>query len=1052
MKNGRRWHRLRRVAPDTGHTTPVPVRPPDGWWVEDPIDDPLRDDFKRIPFARRVVAVFSEVASSPSSTVVGIVGPWGSGKTSTLKLIEAVLKEVGESARSGQMSTPASLPWRTGWLNPWLLSGPESIVAELMNCIRDALPPGSGGDRVRDSLWRYSGYVLPVAAGLPVVGAAAGMVHRGREAWEKQQTLSRASETLAKELADLDARILIIIDDIDRLQPDELLVLLKCVRAVGRLPNVHYVLAYDQATLIDVLIRTPLAYDNPPRALAYLEKIVTVRLDQPPTLRSRIDEMLRVGIDRALDSAGTRITADQANRLAVEREWLLGPQLAEPRQVKRFLAQLHAYLPLVGNGEIDAVDFVVLTHLRLSFPSVYALLSRNRRDLCAADPADESLESWRSAVLAPVLNAIDRGPAEAIGAGLDRLFPVLAAEDSVLNRLERGQRQRGKRASDLDYVDRYFDLNIEAEDWPDAALTAALTAWALGDAESAAGLGLLPFITTLDEAAADQVLPVLRRLIGHVDTLEPREAQDVLNVVLSHIPPDVADPLSAISTRVLLATLLATLLDRAESALDVGDLTNGIDTATQGGRQRLTILIESMRQVGPRSKGERAAAIEALTVELAEAAWRGLKFSIVTGPDDTLDGSLEDFGTLWRWVEDVLGGDELDARLRELAGSGVSLIAIASHFVELGRTPYGRVEIMNFDVDKFVGRVRPGAVQRGEWELRAQPEPPDRGDDVDATWPSRRETACQLLVRWLDSPKSRGSLIPALVPLRNPTISGPRNTVMMSGGVGVPDLEIGVGFLIGNRPPAQLRDAGSSRGEASETVLRLVRASPLDAWLRRAAPTWHLTDLQGWSVEDSDGAGIWSLRFDAQSSVRVGAERRLPVEAALRVAYGPSDNYSPALEVSAVVRFALDELQQDRLHANRRFSDGVFPARLSIEEALDLLEALLRSRTIVDSLWAEWEPDNERRAEVQTQIVMHSPGGMFRVIDIGAPDVNKPTVQPTFEVSYLSVENSNSWGPPRFEPDDLGAAAAALRQWARNERRWIDDQIEDALETQRRSD
>jgi hypothetical protein len=48
-------------------------------------------------------------------------------------------------------------------------------------------------------------------------------------------------------LQEEDRRFLIIIDDIDRLNPDEALAIFRLVKSVGRLPNVMYLLVFGPA-------------------------------------------------------------------------------------------------------------------------------------------------------------------------------------------------------------------------------------------------------------------------------------------------------------------------------------------------------------------------------------------------------------------------------------------------------------------------------------------------------------------------------------------------------------------------------------------------------------------------------------------------------------------------------------------------------------------------------------------------------------------------------------------------------------------------------------
>lgn len=49
-----------------------------------------------------------------------------------------------------------------------------------------------------------------------------------------------------KALAEQPRRFPVVIDDIDRLSPDEALLIFRLVKSAGRLPNVMYLLVYDR--------------------------------------------------------------------------------------------------------------------------------------------------------------------------------------------------------------------------------------------------------------------------------------------------------------------------------------------------------------------------------------------------------------------------------------------------------------------------------------------------------------------------------------------------------------------------------------------------------------------------------------------------------------------------------------------------------------------------------------------------------------------------------------------------------------------------------------
>src|SRR4029077_2175094 len=61
--------------------------------------------------------------------------------------------------------------------------------------------------------------------------------------------LSELKDQLSKSLLELGHRFIITIDDVDRLEPAEVIEILRLVRSVVDLPNVIYLLCYDSGTL-----------------------------------------------------------------------------------------------------------------------------------------------------------------------------------------------------------------------------------------------------------------------------------------------------------------------------------------------------------------------------------------------------------------------------------------------------------------------------------------------------------------------------------------------------------------------------------------------------------------------------------------------------------------------------------------------------------------------------------------------------------------------------------------------------------------------------------
>ncbi|PZQ56772.1 MAG: hypothetical protein DI570_20735 [Phenylobacterium zucineum] len=107
--------------------------------------------------------------------------------------------------------------------------------------------------------------------------------------WLVEPSLQSAYEHLSAQLARSERRYLVLIDDLDRLEPDEIKTIVQMVKSVGRLPNVIYLLAYDREIVWNALGREAAG----PRP-GFMEKIVQQEVELPPPTRDRLMRMLAV--------------------------------------------------------------------------------------------------------------------------------------------------------------------------------------------------------------------------------------------------------------------------------------------------------------------------------------------------------------------------------------------------------------------------------------------------------------------------------------------------------------------------------------------------------------------------------------------------------------------------------------------------------------------------------------------------------------------------------------------------------------------------------------
>ena len=692
--------------------------------ADQPIAYAAEDRLGRGAFARRAAQVVGEVQGMEDSSVLGLAGPWGSGKSS---LINLICEEIGE-------------PWQVCRANMWAPPDVAGLLAELFATIRSALPDGGAAGRARALFAEYAKLAVPALSIVPVVGDAAEGIAANIVDYRADRPMSQVFEQLSAQLRRLGLRVLVVLDDVDRLQPDELLMLFKAIRLLARFPGVYYLLAYDEQTVIDVLVGTPIAEGSPERALAYLEKIVQVRLDLPPAQRYYTEQMLSDGIIELLGRLSMMMTDEQTFRFRELYDNLLQFTLAQPRAVGRFLRQAFAYLPMTDPGEFDLVDFLALTHLRSLAPGSYQVLARSKEPLTRAPGnADEPAAAALRELLRTRISAECGDAAERVMEVVTELFPAIGGEEGAgFTTADWRQRAASMRASADEYFDRYFLFGLAAGDIADSTACGALTAIArsertpaLTEAEAA--------ITGPDPAAASAVIRKLARLSASDGVVEAADLGEVVRYALS-LPAKASPSPGALlgSAEHQGVTWAAELLGRmGRSGLQPDPaMAAGLDDTA------LALLCDALGQAARPPGQQRKTLLAACDQVAAHAADRVLAH-LRQGDDASPELPV---ALLVHFVNRTTArGGLAGAIAAELSAGRITLADLAARFVTVGRLWDGREELVGFDSDALVSLM--GLTRL--WDLLAAAPPDDAAAEDGSSWPGRRGAGLAALGRAL---------------------------------------------------------------------------------------------------------------------------------------------------------------------------------------------------------------------------------------------------------------------------------------------------------------
>lgn len=102
------------------------------------------------------------------------------------------------------------------------------------------------------------------------------------------QTVEEQYEDLKKKISNMQRKIVVFIDDVDRLGANEIEELFRLVRNTSNLPSMYFVMAYDKKYVVDTLKNM-----FPSHSLSYTEKILQEEFFLPVIKNNVLKVVLR---------------------------------------------------------------------------------------------------------------------------------------------------------------------------------------------------------------------------------------------------------------------------------------------------------------------------------------------------------------------------------------------------------------------------------------------------------------------------------------------------------------------------------------------------------------------------------------------------------------------------------------------------------------------------------------------------------------------------------------------------------------------------------------
>ncbi len=425
--------------------------------IDSAIKDYEEDVFNFKHYAEKIKFLIQKNSSNTEPLTIGIYGKWGEGKTSFLNLIKYKIEHFDKDNEGKEFLVYE--------FNPWRYSTEDEMVFDFFDGIAKKfyVHKESGIQKVGKWIEKYSKYLrfIKATAGLNKTNRIDISLDKffetlGNDLKGKEITIDNLKDKVNEALKVVKFKVVVIIDDLDRLDKNEIYTILKLIKLNANFDNFIFITTLDSEQIAKAIKDR---YGNDIQdGYSFLEKIINIPIYLPRIESDDLISFFEKKLENVLNNLAFITYEDKSQLLRDITSGISIGLFNSPREIVRILNSFFTTAFTIGE-EVNLEDLFWLEFIKIKNEKCYNFLKNYEQNnffkysntvIDFQEPFVENNYEERDRILKKFKN---------VKYVLENLFPK--NEKNGFKKVDPILNNKNLKINSVEHYDKYFSFHIE---------------------------------------------------------------------------------------------------------------------------------------------------------------------------------------------------------------------------------------------------------------------------------------------------------------------------------------------------------------------------------------------------------------------------------------------------------------------------------------------------------------------------------------------------------------------------------------------------------------